>query len=337
MSRHFGNIRRVISAYNGGCILRMNAKARTPVLCTAVILAAALAACGDKAEKKPGQALASVNGHEITVLQLNEELQRSNVPAAQQEVGRKRLLEALVDRQLLEDEAAKEKLDRDPKVMQSIERAKSQIVAQAYLQKRIGAPTRPSRAEVEAYYTQNPQFFANRKVFDMRQVVMATSDMTAAVKSTIDSSKTLDEVAAFLDQQKIRYSRGQLARSSTDMPQELTTRLMAIPKGQMFIVREGERSVLLSINDVKDAPVALDQAAPQIEQFLVNKKNKEAAEAEIKRLRASAKIEYMNKADAPAASKAPAAAAVPGQPGTEAKLGEPAPAALSDQAVSGLK
>jgi EpsD family peptidyl-prolyl cis-trans isomerase len=76
-------------------------------------------------EKKPGQALASVNGDEITVLQLNEELQRAGVQAGQQEVASKRLLEGLIDRQLLVAEATKEKLDRDPKVVQAIERARA--------------------------------------------------------------------------------------------------------------------------------------------------------------------------------------------------------------------
>ena len=35
--------------------------------------------------------------------------------------------------------------------------------------------------------------------------------------------------------------------------------------------------------------------APQIEQFLVAKRNKDAADAELARLRAVAKIEYLNK------------------------------------------
>jgi hypothetical protein len=54
-----------------------------------VLAAAAMTACGEKAEKKPGQALASVNGEEITVLQLNEELSRVNPQMAQQEAARK--------------------------------------------------------------------------------------------------------------------------------------------------------------------------------------------------------------------------------------------------------
>jgi hypothetical protein len=68
-----------------------------------------------------------------------------------------------------------------------------------------------------------------------------------------------------------------------------------MPKGQLFIIREGDRSLLISIAETREAPVTVEQAAPQIEQFLFNKRNKEAASAEVKRLRSTAKIEYMNK------------------------------------------
>jgi peptidyl-prolyl cis-trans isomerase C len=117
------------------------------VLCAALILVAAtLSACGEKAkEKKPGQALASVNGEEVTVLQLNEELQRAGVTAAQQDTASKQLLQVLIDRQLLQEAAAKENLDRDPKVMQAIDRAKSLIVAQAYCKSGSATSASPRR------------------------------------------------------------------------------------------------------------------------------------------------------------------------------------------------
>lgn len=301
------------------------------LMCAAsVLVALSLAACGSKEEAKPGQALASVDGKEITVLQLNEELMRANVPVTQQEQARKRVLEALIDRQLLETEAAKEKIDRDPKVMQSIERAKSTIVAQAYLQKRIGTPARPSQQEVQQYYTQNPQLFSNRKVFQMNQLVVATTDVTDAAKAAIDASKSIDEVAAWLDSNKVKYARGQLARSTQELPPELAGKLLAMPKGQLFIIREGDRSMLLSIQDTKDAPVTLEQATPQIEQFLMNKKNKEAAEAEIKRLRAAAKIDYLNKSDAQTATATPAAGAGSAAPADEAR-------AANERGAAGLK
>lgn len=267
-----------------------------------VLLAAlGLSACGSKEQAKPGQALASVNGAEITVLQLNEELQRAGA-AGQQEAARKQLLESLIDRQLLTNEAAKEKLDRDPKVMQAIERAKALIIAQAYIQKRIGTQAKPTRAEVEAYFQQNPQFFGGRKQFDMRELVIATKDLSDPLKAQMDGAKSLDEVAAWLDANKVKYTPTQLTRTSADLPPELGAKLATMSKGQLFVIREGERSLLIQLADIKDSPATLAASAPQIEQFLLNKKNKEAAEAELKRLRTAAKIEYFNKTDAVASA-----------------------------------
>lgn len=308
--------------------------------CAALVLlvVAGLSACGNK-EKKPGQALASVNSEEITVLQLNEEMQRANVQAAQQEAARKQLLESLIDRQLLLNEAVKDKVDRDPKVVQAIERAKALILAQAYMQKKIGAVARPEKAEIDEYFTKNPQFFAQRKQFDMRELIIATADVNDGLKAAMDSAKSLEEVAAWLDANKVKYARTQLSRTSADLAPELSGKLLAMPKGQLFIIREGDRTLLISLADIKDSPVTLAQAAPQIEQFLFNKKNKDAADAELARLRATAKIEYMNKAEQktpPAAASAVASASAPVVPAAPV-----APAApdhdVNARGVAGLK
>jgi peptidyl-prolyl cis-trans isomerase C len=280
-----------------------------PVLCAALGLAA-LPACGNKAgEAKPGQALASVNGEEITVLQLNEELQRAGVGPAQQEAASKQLLQALIDRQLLQTAAAREKLDRDPRVMQAIERARALIVAQAYMQKRVGNQARPTPAEVEDYFNKNPQFFAHRKQFVMNELVIATADLTPALKAAADSAKSLDEVAAWMDAHQLKFGRTQVSRSTTDLTPDMSARLLAMPKGQLFFVREGDRSLLIAIAEVREAPVTLQTAAPQIEQFLVNRRNKEQAATELARLRADAKIQYLNKSMALDAKAVPAAAA----------------------------
>nr|WP_070312109.1 EpsD family peptidyl-prolyl cis-trans isomerase [Janthinobacterium sp. HH107] len=305
-----------------------------------VLAVAGLSACGNK-EKKPGQALASVNGEEITVLQLNEEMQRANVQAPQQEAASKQLLESLIDRQLLQNEAAKDKTDRDPKVVQAIERAKALIVAQAYMQKRIGTIARPTKQEVEEYFQKNPQFFSERKQFDMRELVIASADMNDQLKAAMDSAKTLDDVAAWLEAHKVKFARTQLSRTSADLAPELSAKLLSMPKGQLFIIREGDRTLLISLADIRDNPATLAQAAPQIEQFLFNKKNKDAADAELKRLRAAAKIEYLGKDGPPAAASAAASAAAPVPAPAPASAAQAAPAKSSseanDRGVAGLK
>ena len=279
-----------------------------PNMALAGMLVFLVSACNSKVEQKPGQALANVNGEEITVMQLNDELSRSNAPATQKEAARKQALESLIDRQLLIGEAAKEKVDRDPRVVQAIERARSVILAQAYMQKRLGTPAKPTAAEVETYYSQNPQFFAQRKHFDMREIILPTREVSDDLKAVMDKTRSLDEVAAWLDQHKVKYQKAQLSRSGSELPPELSAKLMALAKGQLFIVREGERSMLVTIADIRSSPVELDAARPQIEQYLVAKKGKEAAEEEVKRLRASAKIAYINQPSPVADAGAPATA-----------------------------
>lgn len=299
-----------------------------------IVLAASLVACGDKKDAKTsGQALASVNGSEITVLQLNDEMQRANVTAAQQETAKKQVLQSLIDRQLLQNAASEEKLDRDPKVVQGIERAKALVIAQAYMQKHIGATPRPTREETQAYYDKNPQFFSERKQFDMRQLLVATSALTPELTKLIDSAKSIDDVAAILAQHDVQFVRNQLSRTGADLPPALSGKLLTMPKGQLFVVREGERSVLSTITDIKDAPVSFDTAAPQIEQYLVNTRNKEAAAAELTRLRTAAKIDYLNKSympDAKPAAAAPDAPAAPPAAGAS-------PADANARGVAGLK
>jgi len=302
-----------------------------------VLAAVALAGCNKDKPAEParqGQALASVNGEEITVLQLNEEMQRAGVPAAQQQVASKQLLQALIDRELLEEEAAKEKIDRDPKVMQAIERARALIIAQAYMQKRVGDTGKPTQAEVEDYFNKNPQFFSNRKQFAMNQLVMQSASVTPELRAAADNAKSLEEVAVFLDSRKIPYGRAQVTRSTADLKPDVSSKLLSMPKGQLFFVQEGQRAMLISIAEVRDAPVTLAIAAPQITQYLANRKNKELAQAEIQRLRSTAKIDYLNKDLAPDAntqSPGPTALAA-GGPGTGSVAGDGVvgPAAAAD-------
>jgi peptidyl-prolyl cis-trans isomerase C len=105
----------------------------------------------------------------------------------------------------------------------------------------------------------------------------------------------------------VRYTRSQATRTTADLPPQVVAKLLALPKEQIFLVEEGDNKMLNMLTDIKDSPVTAVNAAPQIEQFLINKKNKDAVEVEIAHLRSLAKIEYLN-ASAPVAIQAPASA-----------------------------
>ena len=270
-----------------------------------------LAACnhGDSAEKKSGQTLVKVNGDELTVVQLNEELRQATVKEASAEKQRKQLLEALVDRQLLVSEAVKNKLDRDVNVVQAIERAKAQILAQAFLQSKLVGAAKPSDAEIDAYYKEHQDLFAQRKLFEMRQFVVASKDSSKELNAAMDEAKSLDEIGTWLDNRKIEYAKSQIMRSSTELPAQILAKMQGTEKTQLFILHGDNTTLLMSVTYVKDMPVTRELAGPEIARFLSNKKTQEVADAEIKRLRSVAKIEYSNPADVPGDVGKPAAAA----------------------------
>lgn len=267
----------------------------TLVLLTAV----GLSACSNK-EKKSGQALVKVNGEEITILQINDELNRAGVKTEQQEIATKQLLESLIDRQLILAEAARNKIDRTPEVVHAIERAKAQIIAQAYLKNIAGKITKPSISEINEYFQQHPEYFSQRKQYDIQQLIFATKDFSNELRTAIDTANSLDSVVAWMDKHNIKYARGKMSRNTSDLPQPIVAKFKEMKKGQLFIANEGEKSMLNYIADIKSSPVALKDAEQQIEQYLINKKTKEAADAEITHLRSSAKIVYLN-ASAPTA------------------------------------
>lgn len=269
------------------------------LLSGAISVAVVLTACDkeEPTEKKSGQALVSVNGKEITMLQLNDEIRRANIRADQYEAASKQLLESLISRQLIVDEAVRNKLDRTPEVMQARERVIAQVITQAYLQGIMSKVVKPTKAEIDEYYQKHPELFTHRKQFDLTIVRVATKDLSEELKKVLDAAKTLDEVVLWLEKNKVQYIRNVASRSSTDLPPQMTTLLQEKSKDTIFIINEQETSSLIYVNAVKESPVALASAAPQIERFLMNQKFKEATDAEITRLRAAAKIEYLNVKD----------------------------------------
>ena len=274
-----------------------------------LLLVAALSACGNK-ERKAGQSLARVNGEDITFLQINDELNRAGIQPGQEEAARKQLLESLIDRQLILAEAMNNKIDRTPDVMQAIERSKAQIIAQAYLHNITARIVPPSKAEINEYFESHPEFFSKRKEFDLQQLIIADKNFSAELKAIIDSAKSLDEVAAWMDKHDVPYSRAKTTRTTADVPSDIAGKLMVMPKGQLFLVEQSGNKILNALADIKDSSVTALNAAPQIEQFLINKKNKDAVDVEIAHLRSLAKIEYFN-ASAPVAIQAPTTTPAP--------------------------
>lgn len=254
-----------------------------------------LSACGgEPTSMEPGQSLVRVNGEEITVMQLNDELSRARVQAEQLEQAKKQLLESMIDLQLMVAEAQQSKLDRSPNVMRAIERARKQIIAQSYMQTTLSQIENPTDAEISQFYEEHPGLFAQRKKYTLAFLRFPSGSLNDALHKTIKSAKSLSDVAQWLDKQQISYLRDELIRTTTDLSPQMIAKLEETAKGEMFLMDENATSLLIAVKDIEADPVTVETIKPQITTHLLNIKRREAVQAEVSRLRAAANIEYLH-------------------------------------------
>ena len=329
-----------------------------------VFACVALAACGNGSSTKGATQLAAkVNGSEISVHLVNAQLARlGTVPEDQRQAATKRILEGLIDQQLLVDQAMDKKLDRDPEVLAAIEAARHQILAQAYLQKALGAKAQVSDDEVKKYYADNAPLFGDRKVYRLREVsARVPANQMEAFKAMAGKLKAIAEAAPWLRDNKIEFTANEAVRPAERLPMNSLKRLSQMKDGEIGIFEGDNGSVsLLQLMAAQSAPVSEKDAAPSIQQYLTTTRREQIARDELKRLRDTAKLEYVgdyaklqpsaapvaNAAPAatPAATAAPAATntAAPGSVSQGAAPAAAAPAAQAgagslDKGVAGLR
>lgn len=235
-------------------------------------------------------ALVLVNGQEITASQIEGEASRIGLAA--DDAAREKLLSSLIDRTLLQDEALRYRLERDPQVKRALENARARILAQAYLQSKAEQIGKPSRTEIEAYYRAHPAQFAGRKLYDMKQLLIAEKDFDDDLKLVVDNAKSFEDAVAWLEGHEVRHAQGRLSRSSADMPAALAEKFGDIGKERLFVINDGKNVLLMCIENIREIPVDIASAVEAIEKLLLEKKRGDLTDAELARLRAAAMLEY---------------------------------------------
>jgi EpsD family peptidyl-prolyl cis-trans isomerase len=252
-----------------------------------------LAGCGNKEEKKsPSQVLAKVNSTEITVHQLNTLLGQVQKATPQIKQG---MLDQLIDQELLVQKATELKLDREPNVLQSIETAKRQILAQAAAGRIFSKSEELKPAEVELFYNKNPALFAERKLYDFEIFSFEKKLYDDALIKQLDKVNSAQQVKATLGATQIKFTENEVKRTAEQLPIALLNKFAAMKNGDIMAMPEADKMVLLVLKESIAAPVEKEKAAPLIKSYLQNDKAQTDAKLKIKGLRDTAKIEYIQK------------------------------------------
>jgi EpsD family peptidyl-prolyl cis-trans isomerase len=219
-------------------------------------LALTTAAC-DKIKSKlsgqpGGQVVATVNGEEITRLQLRSELGGfSSSDPKIMKMAQDQALQQIVIRSLLAQKAKDQKLDRLPGYSMQVWRGERTLLAQLYESKLFGSVAPPTRQEAETYIANNPDKFAKRRIWVLDTVILPANQVA---KEKIPGIKSIEQLRALLDSQNTSYQDTIITVDTLTADQDAIKSIEKLPPGEVFVYRQGNADVFNRITQTRDAP-----------------------------------------------------------------------------------
>ncbi|MDO9050427.1 MAG: EpsD family peptidyl-prolyl cis-trans isomerase [Methylotenera sp.] len=269
------------------------------LLLTLVVASVFTSACGkkDQAEKSElkTQVVAKVNGDEISIHQVNFQLSRmGQVNETQGKQVSEQILTRLVDQQLLKQQALESKLDRDPKILQALESSKDQILAQAYLDQLISKAAKPTKTEIDTFYQEHSELFANRRIFRLQELVVDISkDKFAEVEAGLKDIKNINEIAVWLKAKNHPFTANSNVSAAEQLPLDMLKKLQPLKDGDLMLVPTERSLNVLHLVASQSKPISRENATPFIEQYFLNQNKSKLAKQEMDSLKSKAKIEFV--------------------------------------------
>jgi peptidyl-prolyl cis-trans isomerase C len=188
----------------------------------ALLLLATCTACQKKAE---GQTVAVVNDEEITTSELNAELANANIPTMRDKKAiTNRILQGLIDRRLLAEQARKDGIDRSPDFIARQRRVNEELLIGMLASRSLDTSKLPTDAEIAAFQAKQPQAFANREIWKLEQLQYDTP-RDKAITDRIVATKSLDQLIAVLTAARIPFQRANNQLVTSAIPAELYPQL----------------------------------------------------------------------------------------------------------------
>lgn len=264
-------------------------------LAACLALAFLTTACADGEKKRPlTQVAAKVDGEEISIHQLNAVIAREGFAATDGSELNRRVLERLIDQQVLVNQAVEAKLDRDPNVLLRMDMARREILSQAFLDKQLAGLEQPVSGDVHVYYQNNPDLFAERRIYDLQEIrVQATPEIKKDLEQLLESRKSFEEMSRYIADRGVKYQIVEAVRPAEQVPLEVLPRLAELKDKETGLIESHGTYSLVHVRASKRAPITEATAKPAIEAYLTGVKRQKVVADEVKRMREGVKVEYL--------------------------------------------
>src|SRR4249919_4040862 len=133
----------------------------------ALIVVLVAPSCQKKAQ---GQTVAIVNNEEITAGDLNSELtSNSNLAGTDTKQARVAVLQKLINRKLLVQQAKSDGLDKSPEFLNQQRRTTDDLLINMLLSKKVNTSQVPTPDEIAKFEASRPEIFSTREIWSLAQ------------------------------------------------------------------------------------------------------------------------------------------------------------------------
>lgn len=257
-----------------------------------------LIACSSDSEQAANsntQVAAKVNEREITIHQLNGELSqlaRQKKENFDIEKETPAVLERTINQELYIQQAETLELNRRPEVLQALEQAKRQVLAQAYVTHIVSSLSEPAEHEIAEYYEATPSLFSDRKIYQVQQIVFDPAVGDDLIREKLATVNSLKEISDWTQAENIRINTRMINGTAEQIPMNILPLIYQTEDDKGVMPANFNPPTLFWRMRSQDAPLTLEQATPFIKQYLSNKTRMERVNQETKQLRTAASIEY---------------------------------------------
>jgi peptidyl-prolyl cis-trans isomerase C len=234
--------------------------------------------------------LAVVNGKKITAVEYNQFAGQAAAPGSGPKLDREKVLQQLIDIELLTGDALKKKYDKDPEFVAAMKEMKKSQLASFAVRKAVTAAGTPTADDIKAEYEriigEMPKF-----EYNAHHVLVTSEEEAKAVISALDKGTKIDELAKEKSIDPSAQSGGALEWFTVDqMEPVLAKAVEGLKKGEYTKapVKTNFGWHVIQLDDTRDLqPFALEQVEGQIRTALLSQQ----IQGYIEGLRAKAKIE----------------------------------------------
>ncbi len=266
----------------------------TGVLALAVAVLASGGGCarrGETSAESPNTPLAEVDGKKITVADLDKKLE--TVPRLVRaeftgETGRSRMVQRMVEEEMLLRAAKAEGIESDSAVRAKLESSRRELLIQAFLDKKQREASQVTDEEVRAFYDAHPEEYTLEPALRMRLLVMKDRVRIDRVREMIAKGTIRFEeaVGKYCDDPEIVDAQGlvpEWVRNGRAVQwignhPNFHEVVFALPLGEISPVIETPSGLILArVEEKREASVRpFEEARADVEARLIREKSAEA-------------------------------------------------------------